>query len=128
LLVVFRMDPSHHTKSTNIVEVDGLEPEEAEVGEVDPVAAILVTSQVVLSNAGYILFRDSFGLADEGRPAAPNASPSIPACPTKRLHRGSAFRFWVCTAILLMRKMGRPEVSNAKGISDPKRKPRMLAR
>jgi hypothetical protein len=27
VFVIFRIDPSHHAKATNIVEVDGLEPE-----------------------------------------------------------------------------------------------------
>jgi hypothetical protein len=45
-LVVFSLDPSHHAKTTRIVEVDGLEPEEAEVDEVYPVAAIFMARKV----------------------------------------------------------------------------------
>ena len=50
MLVVSCLDPSHHAKAANVVEVDGLEPEEAEVGEVNPVAAILMASEVFLAN------------------------------------------------------------------------------
>jgi hypothetical protein len=39
---------------------------------------------------------------------------------TKSLHRASVFRFWVCVAILLMRKVDGPAGSSAKGISEPK--------
>jgi len=55
-----------------------------------------------------------------GRPVSPGGPRagrhSAPACPTYRLHRESVFRFWVCMAMLLMRKMGRPAGSSAKGI------------
>jgi hypothetical protein len=44
------LDPSHYTKAADIIEVNRLEPKEAEVGKVHPVAAILVTSEILLSN------------------------------------------------------------------------------
>src|ERR1700733_2622288 len=58
--------------------------------------------------------------------AAPSTSPSRAACVTKRLARESALRFWVCIAIVLMRKSGRPALSSAYGISEPKGKPGCL--
>src|ERR1017187_3675427 len=58
--------------------------------------------------------------------ADPSGSPSATACVTKRLHRGSAFRFCVCMAILLIRKMGRPAESSANGIREPKGNPGCL--
>jgi hypothetical protein len=39
---------------------------------------------------------------------------------TKNLHRASVFRFWVCVAILLMRKVGRLSGASAKDIGEPK--------
>src|ERR1700685_354749 len=40
-----------------------------------------------------------------------------------KLARGSARKFCVCIAMVLMRKMGRPRSSNAKGITDPNGNP-----
>jgi hypothetical protein len=54
-----------------------LEPEEAEVGEVDPVAAILVASEVLLPNLSYVVLRYRFGVADEGRPGGPKSIPRM---------------------------------------------------
>jgi hypothetical protein len=54
-----RPNPSRRTP--DVVEIDGLEPEEAEVREVHPVAAILVASQVSLPSVSYIVRRYRFG-------------------------------------------------------------------
>jgi hypothetical protein len=118
--------PIHHTKASNVVDVDGLESEEAEIGEVNPVAAILVASQVVLPNASYSCSGTASTLPIRVARSDPSASPSAPTWPTNRLHRGSVFRFWVCMAILQMRKMGRPVESSAKGIREPKGNPACL--
>ena len=80
-LCSLRMDPSHHAKATNIVEVDGLEPEEAEVREVNPSSGYSRDEPGSSPNAGYILFRDSFGLADEGRPRSPKRITVDPRLP-----------------------------------------------
>ena len=50
ILVVSCLDPSHHAKAAHVIKVDGLEPEKTEVGEVDPVTAVLMASKVDLSN------------------------------------------------------------------------------
>ena len=55
VFVVPDIDSAHHAKTTDVAEIDGLEPEEAEIGKVNPVAAILVASEVLLSNRGEIL-------------------------------------------------------------------------
>ena len=64
MFVVPSLDPSHHAKTTHIVEVDGLEPEEAEVGEVYPVAAIFMASKILFSDRSSIMLWHSFGTAD----------------------------------------------------------------
>src|SRR5258707_11000441 len=66
MFVVVCLDPSHHSKASNVVKIDWLEPEEAEVREVHPIAAILVASQVFLPNASYIVLRHRFGIANHG--------------------------------------------------------------
>ena len=66
MFVVVCLDPSHHAKASNVVKIDGLEPEEAEVREVHPGTAILVTNQVSLPNASYIVGRHRFGIANHG--------------------------------------------------------------
>ena len=75
LFVVLRLDPTHHAKASYIVEINWLEPEEAEVGEVDPVAAILVASEVLLPNVSYVVLRYRFGSADESRLGGPKSIP-----------------------------------------------------
>src|SRR5258708_1985245 len=42
MFVVVCLDPSHHSKASNVVKIDWLEPEEVEVREVYPIAAILL--------------------------------------------------------------------------------------
>ena len=66
MFVVPGLDPTHYAKAPDVVEIDGLEPEEAEIGKVDPVAAILVASQVSLPSASYFVLRDRFGVANHG--------------------------------------------------------------
>ena len=61
MFVVSSLDPSHHAKATHIVEVDGLEPEEAEVGEAYPVAAVFMASKVLFSNRSCITLWYRFG-------------------------------------------------------------------
>src|SRR5258708_20206501 len=75
LLVVSCLNPSHHAEAPNIVEVDGLEAEEAEVGEVDPVTAILVASKIGLSNGGYCSLWGQPGLAHQGPPGRSLSDP-----------------------------------------------------
>src|SRR5450631_4533953 len=68
ILVFCCLDPSHYTKAANIIEVDWLKPKEAEVGKVHPVVAILVTSEILLSNRTYLMFLHRLGIADKDRP------------------------------------------------------------
>jgi hypothetical protein len=51
---------------------------------------------------------------------APKASPPESCCVTSSDARGSPRRFWVCIAIVLIRKIGRPFSSSAYGMIDPK--------
>jgi hypothetical protein len=127
VFVVPGLDPTHHAEAPDVVEIDGLKPEKAEIGKVDPVAAILVASQVSLTSASYIVPRHSSTLPIMVARAALSASPSAPAWTTKRLHRESVFRFWVCMAILLMRKMGRPREIESERHQRAKGITRMLA-
>src|ERR1700744_5879361 len=60
-LVVSRFNPSHYAKTTHIIEVDRLEPEEAEVGEIYPVAAVFMASKVPFSNRCSIMLSYRFG-------------------------------------------------------------------
>jgi len=71
VFVVPGLDPTHYAKAPDVVEIDGLEPEEAEIGKVDLVAAILVASQVSLPSVSYIVLRHRFGIADQGCPGSP---------------------------------------------------------
>src|ERR1700761_985024 len=66
VFVVLGLDPSHHAEAPDVVEIDGLEPEEAEIGKIDPVAAILVACEVSFPSVSYIILRDGFGIADQG--------------------------------------------------------------
>src|ERR1700722_11248936 len=70
-LVVFCRDPSHHAKATDIVKIDRLKAKEAEVGEVDPVAAVIMTCKILFSNGNYIVFYDRLGMADQCRSGSP---------------------------------------------------------
>src|SRR3981189_1027566 len=71
VFVVLGLDPTHYAKAPDVVEIDWLEPEEAEIGKVNPVAAILVASQVSLPSVSYIVLRHRFGIADQGCPGSP---------------------------------------------------------
>lgn len=71
MLVVACVHPSHHAKSTHIIDVDGLQPEKAEVGEVDPVPAIFVARKIQLSNLRKLVFPDRLGATDKRRPGSP---------------------------------------------------------
>jgi hypothetical protein len=64
MFVVSSFDPSHHAKAPHVVEVDGLEPEKAEVGEVYPVTAVFMASKVLFSNRSIMLWH-RFGTADQ---------------------------------------------------------------
>src|SRR5260370_28635077 len=66
MFVVLSLDPTHHAEAPDVAEIDGLEPKEAEIGKVDPVAAILVASEVSLPSASYIVPRHRFGIANHG--------------------------------------------------------------
>src|SRR5271168_2460171 len=68
MFVVSSLDPSHHAKAPHIVEVDGLEPEKAEVGEVYPVTVVFMASKVLFSNRSSIMLWHRFGMADQGGP------------------------------------------------------------
>ena len=69
--VVFSLDPSHHAKTPHIVEVDRLEPEKAEVGEVYPVAAVFMASQILFPNGSGMSLWHRFGMTDQGDPSGP---------------------------------------------------------
>src|SRR5260370_17880908 len=56
LFIVLCFDPAHHPKTSNVVKLNGLEPEEAQVGEADPIAAILVASEAISATASTLLF------------------------------------------------------------------------
>jgi hypothetical protein len=68
MFVVSSLDPSRHAKATHIVEVDGLEPEKAEVLEVHPATAVFMASKVLFSNRSSIMLWHRFGMADQGSP------------------------------------------------------------
>src|SRR5260370_13409475 len=78
MFVVLSLDPTHHAEAPDVAEIDGLEPKEAEIGKVDPVAAILVASEVSLPSASYIVPRHRFGIADH---ACSGGSKRIPIGP-----------------------------------------------
>jgi len=59
-------DPAHDAEAADIVEVAGLDAEEGEVLEVDPVATVLVTVEVELAGGGEVGCGDGCGEADEG--------------------------------------------------------------
>jgi hypothetical protein len=52
------VDPAHHAKATDVIEINGLEAEEAEIGKLNPVAAVFVASEILLSNGSNIMFGD----------------------------------------------------------------------
>ena len=70
ILVLSCLDPSHHAKAPHVVKVDGLEPEKTEVGEVDPITAVLVTCKVNLSNRIKFARGNRFGKADQSSPSS----------------------------------------------------------
>jgi len=78
VFVVLGLDPSHYAKAPDVVEIDGLEPEETEVGEVYPVAAVFMASKVLFSNRSRIMLWHRFGMAKQGSP-----------CGTKRIAVGT---------------------------------------
>jgi hypothetical protein len=126
VFVVPGINPSHHAKASDVVKIDRLEPEEAEVREVDPVPAILVASQISLPHASYIVLGDTFGVTDQGCPAGSKRITIIPRLPDEEAASGVGLQVLGMLAILLMRKMGRPKESSAKGISEPNGKPECL--
>src|SRR5438067_312076 len=81
MFIIVCLDPSHHSKASNVVEIDGLEPEEAEIRKVDPVAAILVASEIFLPSVSNIVLRYGFGVADQGC-----------SCGSKRVAIGTGLR------------------------------------
>ena len=70
-LVVPRINPAHHTEAPDVVEIDGLKTEEAEVGEVHPIAAVLVAGEIDLSNRSEVVFWHGLGVSDQGRSGSP---------------------------------------------------------
>src|ERR1039458_4026401 len=71
LFVVPGLDPAHHAEAADVIQIDGLKPEETEIGEVYPVAAILVASKVCLSNGSEIGFWHRLGVSNQGRSGSP---------------------------------------------------------
>src|ERR1039458_9396231 len=69
--VVPGLDPAHHPEATDVVDIDRLETEEAEVGEIHPIPAILMASEVLLSNGSKIVFRHRLSVSNEGRSCGP---------------------------------------------------------
>jgi hypothetical protein len=64
VLVIPGLDPAHHAEATYIVDIDGFEPEEAEVCEINPVATVLVASEVPLADRSKVIFWHRLGVAD----------------------------------------------------------------
>ena len=126
MVVVARLDPPHHAKATNIVEIDGLEPEEAEVGEIDPVTAIFMAGKVPISSRSRFAFRHRLGMADHRRPRGSKRVAAVAG-----LH-GKKTASWVSPKILGMHchvadKKDRPALgSSANGIREPKGNPGFL--
>jgi hypothetical protein len=76
VLVIQGLDPAHHAEATYIVDeatyivdvdIDGFEPEEAEVCEINPVATVLVASEVPLADRSKVVFWHRLGVSDERR-------------------------------------------------------------
>ncbi len=67
MFVVLGLNPSHHSKAPDVVEIDGFEPKETEIGKVYPVAAILVASHVSLPSARYIVLTVAPRLPDDSQ-------------------------------------------------------------
>jgi len=108
------------------VKVDGFEPEETKVGEVDPVTATLMTSKINLSNRIKLARRNRFGKADQSSPGRSKGI-AIDICLCNE-ETASRIRLQILgiMAILLISKRGRPAGSSAKGIRDPKGNPGCL--
>src|ERR1035441_9470286 len=71
LFVVPGPDPAHHAETPDVVEIDGFELEEAEICEVNPVAAILVASEVRLPSGSNLAIRYRHSVSYEGRSGSP---------------------------------------------------------
>jgi len=64
MLVVRCLDPPHYAEAADKIDVDWLEPEEAEIREIAPVAAILVASKILFLNKCHIIHLHRFGITD----------------------------------------------------------------
>ncbi len=127
MFVVLGLDPSHHAKASDVVEIDGLEPEEAEVGEVDPVAAILVASEVSLPNASYIVLRHRFGIADQGCPGGPKRITVGPCLPDEEAASGVGLQVLGVHGHIADEEDGPPGRIEREGHQRTEGKTRMLA-
>src|ERR1035441_405406 len=67
VFVVPRIDPAHHAEAADVIQIDRLKPEETEIGEVYPVPAILVASEVFLPNGSEVAFWHRLGVSSDSR-------------------------------------------------------------
>src|ERR1035438_942839 len=71
VLVVSGLDPTHHAEAADVIQIDRLKPEETEIGEVYPVPAILVASEVRLPGGSNLSIRHRHSVSYEGRSGSP---------------------------------------------------------
>jgi hypothetical protein len=71
VFVVSCIDPTHYAKATHVIEINWLKQEEAEVGEADPIATILMAREVLLSNRREIRLGHRYGVADKSGSRSP---------------------------------------------------------
>ena len=100
--------PTHHAKTSHVVDIDHLHSVEGEVLEVHPIPGVFVPRQIESRTC----FSSSSGTVAvfpiSVTRAAPSGSPLASGWVTSRLARESPRIFWVCMAMVLMRKEGRP--------------------
>ena len=117
--VVAGRHPVHRREATDEVDVEHVQPPEAEVVEIDPVAGALVSREI----GGAGLRRLTAPRDGAPRPSASAARPpadrrSSPAGSRAGSRVDRLWRLWVCMAIVLMRNKGRPRASSAYGMID----------
>ena len=112
--------PPHHAETADEVNARHLQPVIGEVGVLLPIPGVLVARKIQVAS---LLRRHFRGSAHQGDSGSPQGSPDESGCVISRLARGSWCRFWVCMAMLLMKRTGRPRPSAAYGIMEPNGKP-----
>lgn len=71
------LNPAHDAETADVVELDGLDAEEVEVGELDPVTAAGVAGEVQFAGLGQIGWGNLLGEADEG---GTGSTEGVPVC------------------------------------------------